>query len=122
MSTIKNIKTFSLASGTALVLGMASSSVLAADSNPFGMTSLSGGYQVAVNDGKTGEGKCGGKEAADKAKDAEGKCGESKQAKEAEGKCGEAKEAEGKCGGNKTESKPKVQEAKCGEGKCGESS
>lgn len=118
MSTIKNIKTFSLASGTALVLGMASSSVLAADSNPFGMTSLSGGYQVAVNDGKTGEGKCGGKEA-------EGKCGESKQAKEAEGKCGEAKEpkeAEGKCGGNKTESKPKVQEAKCGEGKCGESS
>ena len=105
MSTITNIKTFSLASGAALVLGMASSSVLAADSNPFAMTSLSGGYQVAVNDGKTGEGKCGDKEAAGKAKDAEGKCGESK-------------EAEGKCG----ESKPKVQEAKCGEGKCGETS
>ncbi len=121
MSTINNIKTFSLASGAALVLGMASSSVLAADSNPFAITSLSGGYQVAVNDGKTGEGKCGDKEAAGKAKDAEGKCGETKESKEAEGKCGEAKEskeAEGKCG----ESKPKVQEAKCGEGKCGETS
>ncbi|MDA3868879.1 MAG: hypothetical protein PF589_02800, partial [Gammaproteobacteria bacterium] len=80
MNTIKNIKTLSLASGTALVLGMASSSVLAADSNPFGMTSLSDGYQVAVNDGKTGEGKCVDKEAAGKANDAEGKSGESKEA------------------------------------------
>lgn len=105
MSTIKNIKTLSLASGTALVLGMASGSVLAADSNPFGMTSLSGGYQVAVNEGKCGEGKCGDKEAA--------------KAKNAEGKCGEAKEAEGKCGGDKADDQPKVQEAKCGEGKCG---
>ncbi|MDT8452149.1 MAG: hypothetical protein RQ936_05300 [Gammaproteobacteria bacterium] len=107
MSTIKNMKTLSLAGGTALVLGMASGSVLAADSNPFAMTSLSDGYEVAVNEGKCGEGKCGGDKAAGKAKDAEGKCG------------GEAKEAEGKCGGNKAEGKPKVQEAKCGEGKCG---
>ncbi len=104
MNTIKNIKTLSLASGAALVMGMASVSVLAADSNPFGMTSLSGGYQVAVNEGKCGEGKCGDKAAAGKTKDAEGKCGESK----------DAKEAEGKCGGDKAEGKPKVQEGKCG--------
>ena len=45
----------------------------------------------AKEEGKCGEGKCGG----DKAKE--------------EGKCGE-----GKCGGDKTEA-----EGKCGEGKCG---
>ena len=84
MKPVKNFKTLSLASGAALVLSVASSSALAADSNPFGMTKLNDGYQVAME-----EGKCGGS----KAKEAEGKCGGSK-AKKAEGKCGEAK-----CGG-----------------------
>ena len=96
MKTVNNLKSLSLATGAALVLSLASGTVLAADSNPFGMTKLTEGYQVAMKEGKCGEGKCGG----DKAKKAEGKCGEGKcggdKAKKAEGKCGE-----GKCGGDK---------------------
>ena len=107
MKTVNNLRTLSLASGAALVLSVASGTVLAADNNPFGMTKLNQGYQVAMNEGKCGEGKCGGS----KAKETEGKCGGSK-AKEAEGKCGgsKAKETEGKCGG----SKAKETEGKCG--------
>ncbi len=99
MKTVNNLKTLSLASGAALALSVASSTVLAADNNPFGMTELNGGYQVAMNEGKCGEGKCGGS----KAKETEGKCGGDK-AKKTEGKCGgsKAKETEGKCGGSKT--------------------
>ena len=85
----------------ALALGvtLASSTVLmasaSADANPFGMTELSSGYQVAM------EGKCGGK-MMDKAK--EGKCGGKMMDKAKEGKCGGKmmdKAMEGKCGGNK---------------------
>lgn len=49
------------------------------------------------------EASCGGKNTADKTKDA---------------KCGDKKTAEAKCGDKKTEAKTK--DAKCGEGKCGE--
>ncbi len=87
MKTVNNFKTLSLASGAALALSVASSTVIAADSNPFGMSKLNEGYQVAMNEGKCGEGKCGGS----KAKETEGKCGGDK-----------AKKAEGKCGGSKT--------------------
>ncbi|MEA2078569.1 MAG: hypothetical protein U9P00_01695 [Pseudomonadota bacterium] len=89
------------------------------DHSPFSMQDLDSGYMVADNqEGKCGEGKCGGK------KEAEGKCGEGKCGgkKEAEGKCGEGKCGgekkslnEGKCGGEKKSEK----EGKCGEGKCG---
>ncbi|MGM0564078.1 MAG: hypothetical protein ACQES2_07085 [Pseudomonadota bacterium] len=66
--------------------------------NPFGISEMSSGYQVAGNH----EGKCG-----------EGKCGENKDHKaEKEGKCGE-----GKCGEKKERKADK--EGKCGEGKCG---
>lgn len=65
---------------------------LAAAENPFAVSDLSSGYNVALGD-KPAEGKCG-----------EGKCGEGKKA--------DAKTPEGKCGDKKTESK-------CGEGKCG---
>lgn len=107
MKTINKLKTLSLTSGAALVLSVASGSVLAADSNPFGMTKLNEGYQVVMDEGKCGEGKCG----ESKAKKAEGKCGGAKT-EEAEGKCGgsKAEKAEGKCGGNK----PKEAEGKCG--------
>ena len=112
MTRKNNIKTLSLATGTALALGLVSGSVLADTANPFGMSDLSQGYQVATNMGKCGEGKCGGS----KPKPAEGKCGGNMD-KPAEGKCGGSKSmpAEGKCGG----SKPKPAEGKCGEGKCG---
>ncbi|GAB2191055.1 hypothetical protein MAH1_26630 [Sessilibacter sp. MAH1] len=70
--------------------------------NPFTVTELSQGYNLAGEmEGKCGEGKCG-----------EGKCGGEKGEEKAdgEGKCGE-----GKCGGDKAEKG----EGKCGEGKCG---
>jgi uncharacterized low-complexity protein len=100
MKTFNNLKTLSITSGAVLVLSVASGGALAADSNPFGMTKLNEGYQVATSEGKCGEGKCG----ESKAKKAEGKCGGTK-AEEAEGKCGgnKPKEAEGKCGGSKAE-------------------
>jgi uncharacterized low-complexity protein len=65
--------------------------------NPFQLTDMAQGYQVAAEEHQAAEGKCG-----------EGKCGEQKA--EGEGKCGE-----GKCGEKKA-----AGEGKCGEGKCGE--
>ena len=103
-------KTLSIAVGTAFGASLALSPMAIADTNPFGVTELSGGYmQVAgghAGEGKCGEGKCGG----DKA-EKEGSCGE--------GKCGGDKaEGEGKCGGDKAEKADKG-EGSCGEGKCG---
>ena len=77
--------------GATFAAALSASPVANADSNPFGMQNLSGGYMQLA------EGKCG-----------EGKCGEGKSEKE--GKCGE-----GKCGEGKSK-----KEGKCGEGKCGE--
>ena len=68
----------SLAIGSLVAMGSAH----AADSNPFGATKLSSGYQntTKAKEGKCGEGKCGGTVKKPIKKDAEGKCGE--------GKCG----------------------------------
>ena len=110
----KSVKPVAVAVGAALATSLASVSVANADSSPFSMTALSSGYMADVafgghgdakgEEGKCGEGKCGGD------KGEEGKCGEGKCGgdKGEEGKCGE-----GKCGGDKGE------EGKCGEGKCG---
>ena len=68
---------------TAFAATMASG-VANAVENPFGMTELEHGYNVAMS---SMEGACG-------AKDGEGKCGEDKAKKD--GKCGE-----GKCGDDK---------------------
>ena len=105
MSKKTTMKPLAAAIGTAFVLGVAATPASAAE-NPFGMSDLGSGYQVAA-EGKCGEGKCGNKK---EKKEMEGKCGE--------GKCGGAKEMEknmeGKCGGAKSK-----KEGKCGEGKCG---
>ena len=95
-------------SKTQLLTSVALSSTLAlaattvnASQNPFSVTQLESGYQLAMSDSKTAEGKCG-----------EGKCGAADEAKKAtEGKCGE-----GKCAASNDTSKSK--EGKCGEGKC----
>jgi uncharacterized low-complexity protein len=108
----KMIKPVSLAVGAAF-LGSLTFGAYAANGAGLQATDLAQGYMLvgdekAKEEGKCGEGKCGG----DKAKE-EGKCGGDK-AKE-EGKCGE-----GKCGGDKAK-----EEGKCGgdkakeEGKCG---
>ena len=89
-------KPLAIAMGATFAAALSASPVASADSNPFGMQDLSGGYMQLA------EGKCG-----------EGKCGEDKAKKE--GKCGE-----GKCGGTKaTEEAKTMKEGKCGEGKCG---
>lgn len=86
--------------GTAFAATLAAP-VASAASNPFALSALASGYQVADNatPAKPMEGKCGGA-----AKPAEGKCGAA--AKPAEGKCGASKEV-------------KMKDGKCGEGKCG---
>lgn len=76
--------------GSAFAAGMAAAPIAAAAENPFALTGLSSGYQVADHHGaKPAEGKCGAKPGA---KPMEGKCGSA--AKMKDGKCGE-----GKCGG-----------------------
>ncbi len=97
----KMIKPVSLAVGAAF-LGSLTFGAYAANGTGMQATDLAQGYMLvgdekAKEEGKCGEGKCGG----DKAKE-EGKCGGEK-AKE-EGKCGE-----GKCGGDKAK-----EEGKCG--------
>lgn len=92
MSLTTKFKTNTLITCAALAL---STGTAVAESNPFGMSKLNHGYQMAANEAKCGgvkamptEGKCG-----------EGKCGGSKPMP-SEGKCGGQKQpAEGKCGG-----------------------
>ena len=82
--------------GTAFAAGLAAAPVASAAENPFALTGLSSGYQVADNHAaKPAEGKCGG----DKAKAKDGKCGD--KAKMKDGKCGE-----GKCGGAAKKAEP----------------
>ncbi len=97
--------------------------IAAAGANPFSITELSSGYEVASADksgaeGKCGEGKCGGSKAgsADKSAKAEGKCGGSTSEH-----TGSKADGEGKCGGSNAGSADKTEsaEGKCGEGKCG---
>ena len=95
----------SLCTTLAAAIGSAQAGV-SIDQSPFAMQDLGSGYLVADNqEGKCGEGKCGGEQMSH----AEGKCGE--------GKCGgeQKNRVEGKCGG---EQKSHT-EGKCGEGKCG---
>ena len=101
-----NSKTLAAAVGAAFLTTAALAPVASAAENPFQLSELKSGYQVA----DAHEGKCGG----DKA-EGEGKCGEGKA--DAEGKCGEGKaDAEGKCGEGKAKGDG---EGKCGEAKCG---
>ena len=78
--------------GSTFVVTLGLSSGAYADTNPFTLNELEGGYQLAAADaeGKCGEAKCG---ADADSKDSEGKCGAGAEEKGAEGKCGE-----GKCG------------------------
>jgi uncharacterized low-complexity protein len=121
-------KPVAAAVGVAFVSSLAASATVMAADNPFEATDLDNGYMLAggekAEEGKCGEGKCGGE------KDAEGKCGGEKaeEGKCGEGKCGGEKAEEGKCGGEKAEEGKcggeKAEEGKCGgekaeEGKCG---
>jgi uncharacterized low-complexity protein len=105
MTTTKLNKstTLSAAVGAALMAISAVPSASAAD-GVFTAVALDSGYQLAAgheaDEGKCGEGKCGGSKASEEGKCGEGKCGGDRDSHEAnekaaqEGKCGE-----GKCGG-----------------------
>lgn len=105
-------KPLALAIGAAFAGTIAASSLVSAAENPFAMTKLNNGYEQVAQEGKCGEGKCGGKMGAD-AKKKEGKCGE--------GKCGADKKAADakKAADTKKTDATKKKEGKCGEGKCG---
>ena len=81
-----NKKLLSIAAGTTLAVTVTAGNAVASE-NPFGMSELDSGYQLAMS--IMPEGSCGGK--GDEGKCGEGKCGEKKAT---EAKCGE-----GKCGG-----------------------
>jgi len=52
--------------GTTFVVALAASPIANAADNPFSLTEISSGYMVADQDeGKCGEGKCGGNEDKD---------------------------------------------------------
>ena len=88
-------KPLALAMGATFAAALSASPVANADTSPFGMQNLSGGY-MQLAEGKCGEGKCGGKSQKEGKSEKEGKCGGKS---EKEGKCGEGKCGEGKCGG-----------------------
>jgi uncharacterized low-complexity protein len=125
---VKNltIKPVALAVSAAFISSLAVASVANAADNPFNAEDLDAGYMLAGGDkgeeGKCGEGKCGGDKedgegsCGEDKEDGEGSCGEDKE--DGEGSCGEDKEdGEGSCGEDKGEEKG--EEGKCGEGKCG---
>ena len=111
------VKPVAAAIGVAFVTSLAVSTTAVADDNPFSTADLDAGYQLAGEkgeEGKCGEGKCGGD------KGEEGSCGE----KGHEGSCGE-KGREGSCGekGHEGSCGEKGEEGSCGEkgeeGSCG---
>ncbi len=101
---MKNTKILSLAIGSTFAAVALTPLAHAASDNPFGVTKLEAGYQLAQADTKGKDGKCG-----------EAKCGAEKKAaeKKTDGKCGEAK-----CGAEKKAAEKKM-DGKCGEAKCG---
>lgn len=120
----KTIKPVSIVLGAIFATTLAASNIANASeagANPFAMTNIDGGYQVA-KDGKCGanmkkkDGKCGAKKAAKKkdGKCGEGKCGGKKAMKKKDAKCGDgmakSKKKDGKCGADHK----KMSEGKCG--------
>jgi uncharacterized low-complexity protein len=83
MSQKTTMKPLAIAAGAAFVTSLAATMPANAAENPFAMSELSSGYQVAeMAEGKCGEGKCGA-----------AMMGTAKTSAPKEGKCGE-----GKCG------------------------
>lgn len=93
--------------GTAFVASMAAAPIASAAQNPFALSGLSSGYQVADNHAA--------KPMAGKGDETKAEAGKTSDEKMKDGKCGE-----GKCGAKtKTKTETKAKEGKCGEGKCG---
>lgn len=113
--------------GTAFVAGMSAAPIATAAENPFALSGLSTGYQVADSH-KAGEGKCGQGKCGAKMKD--GMCGISmadanKDGKVSKEECDKHREAmfatmdTNKDGFIDKAEMGKMKDGKCGEGKCG---
>ena len=103
----------------AAFIASAAAPLVSAETNPFSVQQLSGGYDL-VNYAGHKEGGCGADAEGDKA-GGEGSCGEGHKA-DGEGSCGggDKAEGEGSCGeGHGAEGEKAEGEGKCGEGKCG---
>jgi len=147
MSLKNNSKPLAIALGTAITASLAGTGVADAGTNPFSMTQLPGGY-LQLAEGKCGEGKCGGKMAAEateasgvkEGKCGEGKCGMQQMDANADGKVTREEFMQGhevmftvidangdgvidadERAAHRTGKKAgcKMMEGKCGEGKCG---
>ena len=107
MTKKTSLKPAVAAVGFALVGSLAVPNLANAADNPFGASSMKGGYMQVAEAKQEGMGGMSG----DKAKQSgmSGMSGTSGDKAKKEGKCGE-----GKCGGDKAK-----KEGKCGEGKCG---
>ena len=71
---MKQVKKSAVATALgAVVIGSLASASAMAETNPFGMQQLESGYMQFAEEGKCGEGKCGGSKT-----EKEGKCGEGK--------------------------------------------
>ena len=93
-----------------------------AGENPFAVQEMASGYmQVAMAEGKCGEGKCGNMQtqgATGQAKQGmEGKCGEGKCGNMQQSSAGQSEEGSAQTAPAAKKAKP--MEGKCGEGKCG---
>jgi len=90
MSEKTMIKPVSAVVGAAFVSAITIPVTASAADNPFEVAELDEGYMLAsqhkAEEGKCGEGKCGGEHKAEEGKCGEGKCGGEKKAKE--GNCG----------------------------------
>jgi uncharacterized low-complexity protein len=112
--------------GTAFAAGMSAAPLAAAAENPFALSGLSSGYQVAdSHNGKMMDGKCGGMKAGE-GKCGEGKCGMSMGDTNKDGKISKAehdamfaKKDANKDGFVDKSEMGKMMDGKCGEGKCG---
>ncbi|MGK2950798.1 MAG: HvfA family oxazolone/thioamide-modified RiPP metallophore [Thiobacillus sp.] len=118
------------AAGSAFVASMAAAPITAAAENPFALSALSSGYQVASShgakpmEGKCGEGKCGGMKAG------EGRCGMSMMDANKDGKISKEEFTKhheamfatmdaNKDGSISKDEMGKMMGGKYGEGKCG---
>ena len=104
MTKKTSLKPAAAAVGFALVGSLAVPNLAKAADNPFGASSMKGGYMQVAEAKQEGMGGMSGM-SGDKAKQS----GMSGDKAKKEGKCGE-----GKCGGDKAK-----KDGKCGEGKCG---
>ncbi len=99
----KSNKPLAIVLGSALIASAGFTSANAADTNPFAITALETGYQVAMSGkSKDKEGKCSSH------KKKSGNCGGSKKksgscgaSKKKGGSCGASKKKSGSCGGSK---------------------